>query len=382
MRSLIVATALCLCGNSLAHPPGSPKDKPQHPPRLGHKQPSKPHHGYGRGHGWDLEDFTSLVAFGDSYTDDSRLSYFIENDGEAPPVGYENPASYSASSGGRIWVQYVGQYSGANTYNYAVSGAVCSNEITPRPLSAINAPFPSVADYEVPAFIADDAYITPNGSKFLQTSPASTVYSLFIGTNDLGNGAFLTDSQLPGTNLTTYTSCVYEQLSRLYDQGGRYFVLQNLAPLQLLPQYSLPEMGGLEQSQYWPNKPENITAVHYRMLEQVATVNEIFAYRTPFEVEIARKFPGAKVAVMDVYGLLTDIYYNPADYLNGTAPLNVTGYVNHCDVSTRSGCVERPDPDSYLWYDELHPSEQTQRVIGREFVEVVKGGSRWATYWG
>lgn len=38
-------------------------------------------------------------------------------------------------------------------------------------------------------------------------------------------------------------------------------------------------------------------------------------------------------------------------------------------------------PDSFLWYDALHPSEQADRVIAREFLEVVKGGSRWARYW-
>jgi hypothetical protein len=38
-------------------------------------------------------------------------------------------------------------------------------------------------------------------------------------------------------------------------------------------------------------------------------------------------------------------------------------------------------PDSFMWYDELHPSEQTDRVIAREFVDVVKGNSKWATYW-
>lgn len=39
-----------------------------------------------------LKKFTSLVAFGDSYTDDSRLGYFISHNGSAPPVGYDNPA--------------------------------------------------------------------------------------------------------------------------------------------------------------------------------------------------------------------------------------------------------------------------------------------------
>lgn len=77
---------------------------------------------------------------------------------------------------------------------------------------------------------------------------------------------------------------------------------------------------------------------------------------------------------------MTDIHSNPSAYLNGTAPLNVNGYVNHCNT-TGGDCEASPNPDSYLWYDELHPSEQTERVIAREFVNVVEGSSQWATYW-
>lgn len=78
---------------------------------------------------------------------------------------------------------------------------------------------------------------------------------------------------------------------------------------------------------------------------------------------------------------MTDIYYNPANYLNGTAPLNVTGAVHECDA-TGMQCTTSTSPDSFMWYDDLHPSEQTDRVIAREFVDVVKGKSQWATYWG
>lgn len=78
---------------------------------------------------------------------------------------------------------------------------------------------------------------------------------------------------------------------------------------------------------------------------------------------------------------MTDIYNNPSEYLNGTAPLNVTGVVHRCD-STGANCTTNPIPDSFMWYDDLHPSEQTSRIIGREFVGVVNGISRWASYWG
>jgi hypothetical protein len=73
-----------------------------------------------------------------------------------------------------------------------------------------------------------------------------------------------------------------------------------------------------------------------------------------------------------------DIWNRPSEYLNGTAPLNVTGFVTGCATTT---CSEKSDWDSFLWYDELHPSEQASRVVAEEFIKVVKGGSKWVTYW-
>lgn len=77
---------------------------------------------------------------------------------------------------------------------------------------------------------------------------------------------------------------------------------------------------------------------------------------------------------------MLDIYNNPSEYLNGSAPLNVTGYVNHCNL-TGQDCVASDSPDSFMWYDPLHPSEQTDRIVAKTFVDVVKGASKWATYW-
>ncbi len=49
-------------------------------------------------------------------------------------------------------------YTGAKLYDYAVSGAVCDNNIIYRYLASIFGPFPDVV-YEVNAFIADTEYI-------------------------------------------------------------------------------------------------------------------------------------------------------------------------------------------------------------------------------
>nr|POE54425.1 acetylesterase [Quercus suber] len=326
---------------------------------------------------WDLKDFKTLVAFGDSYTDDSRLNYFIANGGQAPPAGWVDPPSISknpmSASGGYQWPQFVRRSTGVSLYNYAVSGAVCSNDITPRFLASIDADFPAIAQYELPAFIADSAYVTANGTRFFDGLPQSTVYSMWIGTNDLGVGALLTDSQVPGKTIADYLDCVYDELEKVYLTGAKYFVLFNIAPLNLAPLYGLPGEGGVGNNPYWPLKEEmaNLTEVNGRMLETVATVNQVYEYRTAVEVLLKSRFAGAKFAVFNVHDFWTDIINNPSAYLNGTAPLNVTGYISHCNYTT-GDCVRDPNPDSFFWFDELHASQETARVTAEEFVNVVK----------
>jgi hypothetical protein len=155
----------------------------------------------------------------------------------------------------------------------------------------------------VPAFLADSKHKV-SGKKFLNIPPRETVYSIWIGTNDLGNYAFITDSQVKNKAIPDYINCVYSVLDRVYANGGRYFVLMNLAPLQLAPLYATPENGGVGANRYWPEKPDNLTLISYRMWEQVATVNNVFKYQTPYELLVARRYPGARFAVMDTYGLV------------------------------------------------------------------------------
>lgn len=63
-------------------------------------------------------------------------------------------------------------------HDYAVSGAACSNELTPRWL------FPSVKEYEVPAFLTD--FKLGKGTSHGNTpnlDPDETVFTMWIGTS-------------------------------------------------------------------------------------------------------------------------------------------------------------------------------------------------------
>jgi hypothetical protein len=218
-------------------------------------------------------------------------------------------------------------------------------------------------EYEIPAFIADKSSVR-NGTSEAYFSPAlsdtDSVYAMWIGTNDLGQWAFLTDSQVPGKVLTDYTDCVYQALDQLYDQGARIFVLMNNAPLQLASLYSNASLHGATETTYWPGLSKlNKTQISDIIHEYTTTANNVFKYQTPFESLISHRYPGASFANFDVWSLISDIYNDPSSYLNGTQPANVTGFIHHCMMDGEERvCEDEYDGDSndsFLWYDELHP---------------------------
>jgi hypothetical protein len=46
---------------------------------------------YGPPPGWSLDNFSALVSFGDSYTDESRAWYMNDHGGAGPPAGWIEP---------------------------------------------------------------------------------------------------------------------------------------------------------------------------------------------------------------------------------------------------------------------------------------------------
>lgn len=317
--------------------------------------------------------FDNLVTFGDSYTDDGRLSYYINHNGQAPPPGVYPPVSNVTASGGLSWGQYVAQYTQANYLDYAVSGATCSNEIISRYFSAINKPFPSVMDDEMPSYKADIAFKT----LYPDRTAENTVYALWIGTNDLGWEGFLSDSEAPGTDISSYVDCVWSVFDSIYQTGGRRFVLLNLAPLQLAPLYAPLSEGGTGNSQYWANKTAyNITEYSYKIMEYTTNVNTIFDYGVPFQTLVKTRWPGAGFDIYNVHKLLVDIYNNPSAYLD--APAISKGYYHHCNPVNTSDCQDMTSEGpltGFMFYDELHPSTKTGKMCIRSLLlHVVDSG--------
>jgi len=285
----------------------------------------------------------NLVTFGDSYTD-----VVVTGDG------------------GVSWPPYAAGQAHVNLFPFARAGATCSNNITFRP-------FPSIFESQLPL------YFQEKQNRTLKLSADDTIYTLWIGTNDVGSNALLTMGN--ETSLVEVTTCMVNWVKVLYESGARNFIFQNMIPLQNVPLYAPVSY----PNRYWTAQ-KNSTEWSMFITELVLSGNML----TKLMLEaLAPTLHGAHVAIFDSHSLFADMFAHPALYLNGTAPLNVTGSIRACVFELNESTSDTGDctiatgteVDSFLWFDELHPSEQADRIVGREIAKVILGEkNKWTTW--
>ncbi|KAM5341621.1 hypothetical protein ACJ41O_014652 [Fusarium nematophilum] len=323
-----------------------------------------------------LRKLENLVTFGDSLTDDGRANYFFDN-GDLPPPGMDVPIVPVAASGGASWGRIATNATGAHYNNYAVQGATCDADLVERYFEGAGAPFPSVLDYEISTFRADLDFenLYPN------RQPDNTAYVVWIGPNDLGQGGYLTDSQAPGATLSNVTDCFWEVFDNIYATGGRYFVILTVMPADQFPLYKSSENGGAGDNWFWPNKSaQNSTAFEHKIWQSTTSVNTMMKQGAPFHLKIKKRWPRATFVVYDTHSLLLDILAKPKESFD--APANVKDVYKTCAVDDGQDCEIASEPlSSFMFYDELHPSERTSDIIAKHFIDVINGNSEYATYW-
>ncbi|KAI0077017.1 carbohydrate esterase family 16 protein [Panus rudis PR-1116 ss-1] len=284
----------------------------------------------------------NLVTFGDSYTD-----------------------VFQTGDGGTAWPVYAAGYGNYSLFPYAKAGATCSNNLT-------FAPFSSVAEGQVPLYLQQ----VNNGS--VKVAPQETVYTLWVGTNDVGANTILTGQQAPGVTVVDTTECAVNWISTLYKSGARNFIFQNMIPLERTILYAPNSY----PNGYW-DLERNTTEWSLTMKELTTSGNALAKLMIQ---DVVPTLKGAHVGLFDSHALFTDMIANPGNYLNGTAPLNVTGAAATCVRELNTGAVitcnsaQGSDRDSYLWWDEVHPSEQADRVVAREIVASINRKSKWITW--
>ncbi|THU78975.1 carbohydrate esterase family 16 protein [Dendrothele bispora CBS 962.96] len=268
------------------------------------------------------------VTFGDSYTDTTAFT----------------------SHGIASWPVYTAAYTNVTLHSFAKAGAVCSQAITPNPLPDVNV----------------------------------TLFTVWIGTNDLGVLGLLIGNNMPGKSLVDTSACAVGLIKTLYENGARNFLFQQVIPLQLVPIYTSHSY----PNRYW-TAPRNTTEWELVMAQYSRAANGLSTYMLR---DLIPTLPEAHVGIFNTYDFFSDIYSNPQNYLNGTAPPNVEIPARSCIFQTddrsesimgKGNCTEAKgsERDSYMWWDELHPSEQTGRSLAAQVAEVISmGKNEWTTW--
>lgn len=263
-----------------------------------------------------------MVVFGDSLSDTGNawLVYTFDHAQFPPgapapvPPGYTNgfytdgPDTTPASSHpGALWVQDL---------------AVQLGLPLPTPSLAPLFGGPPGTDYAVGSAVTGGAYPSLNAqvAQYLTSSPsspASALYVLWGGANDLLNANPLTLQTATNDAITNLAG----EIGALAAAGGRYFVWADLPPLG-----SLPAVTAL-------NQPVYAAALN--------AASQSFQQQWSADIpQLEQANPGITIIGLDVYALFANIIANP----NG---LNVTG------IPQGNSNV---NPDNYLFWDGEHPT--------------------------
>ena len=181
------------------------------------------------------------------------------------------------------------------------------------------------------------------------TPDPAALYILWGGANDLFDDAGESGTAYDNT-ATAASNNEVALIQRLAEGGAKYFLINNLPPLDLTPDYN---MGG-------PDTP----------LIKEATVN--------FNTQLAQKIAGLQQTLagegltviiyqMDVYGLFQRLLANQYTY----------GFTDITDSSQTAGSV---DPDKYLFWDDVHPTTAGHFQLAAEAYTVLTGVPIVETY--
>jgi phospholipase/lecithinase/hemolysin len=281
----------------------------------------------------------SLFVFGDSLSDDGNAFLLT---GGFPPAPYAQRASNGPVAVERLAFDLGIPLAPAalGGTDYAVVGATTGPVLIPG-----SSP---------PAFIDNIATITYGQAALASTSllnqvaafvstgpvadPSGSLFFVWSGSNDF----FINPSAQTATNAVTNIAA---SIGALYSDGAREFLVPNLPDLSLTP------------------ASQGLTPA-----EQVGLRQLSLGFNAGLSSALGglSLLPGIKITQFDTFGLISSIVANPAAYgfANSSTPC-LTG-----QVFLGNGAVCQ-NPDSFVFWDGVHPTAAANRVLGDAFAASV-----------
>lgn len=263
--------------------------------------------------------YTSVVAFGDSLTDNGRL--LALSGGQIP----QNPYFNGRFSNGPAAIEYLAQGLNVPLVDFAVGGASTGlfNNEAPAP------------------FLNTGMLSQVNGFLAAGKVDANALYFLWGGPNDfralLSNPA-LDPNAVAGSVVQNLTGAV----TTLYSHGARSFLL----PL-------LPDLGATPEAASYGQA----TATALTALSSGVNASLAGAY-----AQLGANMPGSHLIVFDTLAAEHQVLASASQFgiTNTTAPC-FTGFVGVPGT-------ECATPNSYFYWDAIHPTATVHAALGQQFL--------------
>jgi phospholipase/lecithinase/hemolysin len=273
--------------------------------------------------------FTQIVAFGDSLIDTGN---FFAASGQTTPA---SPPYFNGRwTNGPAWVELLAsgigvpdpQASLLGGTDYAYGGAKTS-------LSGVSGFGTPNIGTQVTTYLNTNPTITPQ----------STLFVIGGGGNDfLQNVSNLPNPSVPVSNLST-------EITELAQAGAKNFVVPTLPLLGERP---------FTQQQLVPIYGPGIVATLDSLTTQFNT--QLVNAESGLESSL-----GIKIYSLDVNGLFEQVLANPGNF----GFTNVTGTAKSGNFGAPGTVV--PNPDQYLFWDPIHPTEAFFHLVGNAAVAAV-----------
>jgi phospholipase/lecithinase/hemolysin len=278
--------------------------------------------------------FSTIYAFGDSLSDAGNA--YIATDGKsspAPPYALVN--GFGVSSNGPVWVQNLAGELGLGALlpslgggtDFAVGGAQTGafGAYAGSPGDLLPAPNSNpAADSQLGMFAAD----VPHPA-------ANALYTLDIGTNDLAT-IFTLDSGNPAQATADATAVLRNIgifVGDLTADGARFFDVLNVPDLGLTPK---------------------VQALGPTIAAEASAFTAAFDAELRTTLAGLAQSDGLDLHLVDTFALVDHAVAHPALFglTNVEEPCLPTGSLTPC-----------ANPNQYLFWDDLHPTETGQRLI-------------------
>lgn len=272
------------------------------------------------------ERLNRIVVLGDSLSDTQNIY-------NASLWHMPNRESWTAGrfSNGPLWVEHLSDLLKLPMYNWAVGGAAADQHLVLPGVSQ------QVDAWKQQMSLAQN-YRADN-----------TLFLMLIGANDLIS---------VGRTAVQSASTVRESLVKLVDAGARHIVLLNLPDVTRTPSFRMRNDGAAIAVQ---------VTIYNRLLSEIAE-------------ELRSRYGAAlRLELFDTHALFNELLDNPEPYgIDNTtdACLDIRTPSVLVYLSPHAPAPACSDPERYLFWDALHPTMKTHRLLAQKLAAYLQ--SRYA----